>query len=57
MDDAILFLARFKNGALGSFEVTRSAAGYRCVTKLHDERFVMDQSIGGETHEITGDIS
>ncbi|MFD9627032.1 hypothetical protein [Peribacillus muralis] len=43
MDDAILFLALFKNGALRSFEATRSAAGYRCVTKLHEERFIMDQ--------------
>ncbi len=29
VDDATLFLARFKNGALGSFEATRFAAGRR----------------------------
>ncbi|CAM2924071.1 Gfo/Idh/MocA family oxidoreductase [Paenibacillus sediminis] len=30
VDDATLFLARFENGALGSFEATRFAAGQRC---------------------------
>jgi len=30
VDDATLFLARFANGALGSFEATRFAAGHRC---------------------------
>ncbi len=30
VDDATLFLARFANGALGSFEATRFAAGRRC---------------------------
>jgi predicted dehydrogenase len=30
VDDATLFLARFKNGALASFEATRFAAGHRC---------------------------
>ena len=29
VDDATLFLARFKNGALGSFEATRFAPGHR----------------------------
>ncbi|CAM4004782.1 Gfo/Idh/MocA family protein [Lederbergia lenta] len=29
VDDATLFLARFSNGALGSFEATRFAAGHR----------------------------
>jgi predicted dehydrogenase len=29
VDDATLFLARFENGALGSFEATRFAAGHR----------------------------
>lgn len=29
VDDATLFLARFDNGALGSFEATRFAAGHR----------------------------
>ena len=29
VDDATLFLARFKNGALGSFEATRFAAGHK----------------------------
>lgn len=29
VDDAALFMARFKNGALGSFEATRFAAGHR----------------------------
>lgn len=29
VDDATLFLARFNNGALGSFEATRFAAGHR----------------------------
>ncbi|XEC95611.1 Gfo/Idh/MocA family protein [Paenibacillus tarimensis] len=30
VDDATLFMARFGNGALGSFEATRFAAGHRC---------------------------
>ncbi|WP_336776853.1 Gfo/Idh/MocA family protein [Paenibacillus sp. MMO-58] len=30
VDDATLFLTRFDNGALGSFEATRFAAGHRC---------------------------
>jgi len=30
VDDATLFLARFSNGALGSFESSRFAAGHRC---------------------------
>ncbi|MCZ8513661.1 Gfo/Idh/MocA family oxidoreductase [Paenibacillus filicis] len=30
VDDATLFLSRFANGALGSFEATRFAAGHRC---------------------------
>ncbi|GAB2675914.1 Gfo/Idh/MocA family protein [Paenibacillus thermoaerophilus] len=30
VDDATLFLARFANGALGSFEATRFAGGHRC---------------------------
>lgn len=29
VDDATIFLARFKNGAIGSFEATRFAAGNR----------------------------
>ena len=29
VDDATLFLARFANGALGSFEATRFAPGHR----------------------------
>jgi predicted dehydrogenase len=30
VDDATLFLSRFKNGTLGSFEATRLAPGHRC---------------------------
>ena len=30
VDDATLFLAKFKNGALGTFEATRFATGNRC---------------------------
>ncbi|OMF38874.1 dehydrogenase [Paenibacillus sp. FSL H8-0548] len=30
VDDATLFMTRFANGALGSFEATRFAAGHRC---------------------------
>ncbi|WP_248928167.1 Gfo/Idh/MocA family protein [Paenibacillus hamazuiensis] len=30
VDDATLFLTRFENGTLGSFEATRFAAGHRC---------------------------
>ncbi|WP_138752236.1 Gfo/Idh/MocA family protein [Paenibacillus sinopodophylli] len=31
VDDATLFMARFMNGTLGSFETSRLAAGHRCV--------------------------
>ncbi|MGG1880315.1 Gfo/Idh/MocA family oxidoreductase [Paenibacillus cisolokensis] len=34
VDDATLFLARFENGALGSFEATRFAAGHRCTNSF-----------------------
>ncbi|MCL6456810.1 MAG: Gfo/Idh/MocA family oxidoreductase [Gorillibacterium sp.] len=34
VDDATLFLARFDNGALGSFESTRFAAGHRCTNSF-----------------------
>lgn len=34
VDDATLFLARFANGALGSFEATRYAAGHRCTNSF-----------------------
>ena len=34
VDDATLFLARFANGALGSFESTRFAAGHRCTNSF-----------------------
>ncbi|WP_438449382.1 Gfo/Idh/MocA family protein [Gorillibacterium sp. sgz5001074] len=34
VDDATLFLARFKNGALGSFEATRFAPGHRCTNSF-----------------------
>lgn len=34
VDDATLFMARFKNGALGSFEATRYAAGHRCTNSF-----------------------
>ncbi|MDQ0229236.1 Gfo/Idh/MocA family protein [Metabacillus malikii] len=34
VDDATLFLARFENGALGSFEATRYAAGHRCTNSF-----------------------
>lgn len=34
VDDATLFLARFKNGALGSFESTRFAAGHRSTNRF-----------------------
>ncbi|WP_282939899.1 Gfo/Idh/MocA family oxidoreductase [Paenibacillus sp. RC67] len=30
VDDATLFMSRFENGALGSFEATRFAPGHRC---------------------------
>ncbi|MFX3632303.1 MAG: Gfo/Idh/MocA family protein [Candidatus Pristimantibacillus sp.] len=30
VDDATLFMTRFENGTLGSFEATRFAAGHRC---------------------------
>jgi predicted dehydrogenase len=30
VDDATLFMSRFENGALGSFEATRYASGHRC---------------------------
>lgn len=34
VDDAALFMARFQNGALGSFEATRFAAGHRCTNSF-----------------------
>lgn len=34
VDDATLFLARFENGALGSFEATRYAGGHRCTNSF-----------------------
>ncbi|MCR8632293.1 Gfo/Idh/MocA family protein [Paenibacillus radicis (ex Xue et al. 2023)] len=34
VDDATLFLARFANGALGSFEASRFAAGHRCTNSF-----------------------
>jgi predicted dehydrogenase len=34
VDDATLFLTRFHNGALGSFEATRFAAGHRCTNSF-----------------------
>lgn len=34
VDDATLFMARFENGALGSFEATRFAAGHRCTNSF-----------------------
>lgn len=34
VDDATLFLTRFKNGALGSFEATRFASGHRCTNSF-----------------------
>ena len=34
VDDAVLFLARFKNGAIGSFEATRFANGRRNSNKI-----------------------
>ncbi|GIP26802.1 oxidoreductase [Paenibacillus sp. J23TS9] len=34
VDDATMFLARFENGALGSFEATRFAAGHRCTNSF-----------------------
>ncbi len=34
VDDATLFLARFENGALGSFEATRYASGHRCTNSF-----------------------
>ncbi|MGQ5394732.1 Gfo/Idh/MocA family protein [Paenibacillus sp. M.A.Huq-84] len=34
VDDATLFLARFGNGALGSFEASRFAAGHRCTNSF-----------------------
>jgi len=34
VDDATLFLARFGNGALGSFEATRYASGHRCTNSF-----------------------
>ncbi|MEC1525960.1 Gfo/Idh/MocA family oxidoreductase [Neobacillus niacini] len=34
VDDATLFLARFANGTLGSFEATRFAAGHRCTNSF-----------------------
>jgi predicted dehydrogenase len=34
VDDATLFMARFANGALGSFEATRFAPGHRCTNSF-----------------------
>ncbi|AEI42104.1 Gfo/Idh/MocA family protein [Paenibacillus mucilaginosus] len=34
VDDATLFLTRFANGALGSFEATRFAPGHRCTNSF-----------------------
>lgn len=34
VDDATLFLSRFKNGALGSIEATRFAPGHRCTNSF-----------------------
>jgi predicted dehydrogenase len=34
VDDATLFMARFRNGALGSFEATRFAPGHRCTNSF-----------------------
>lgn len=34
VDDATLFMARFANGALGSFESTRFAPGHRCTNSF-----------------------
>src|SRR6185312_10818417 len=34
VDDATLFLTRFSNGALGSFEATRFAPGHRCTNSF-----------------------
>ncbi|GGG21091.1 Gfo/Idh/MocA family protein [Paenibacillus abyssi] len=34
VDDATLFMTRFANGALGSFEATRFAAGHRCTNSF-----------------------
>ncbi|MFC0215267.1 Gfo/Idh/MocA family protein [Paenibacillus chartarius] len=34
VDDATLFMARFSNGALGSFEATRFAPGHRCTNSF-----------------------
>lgn len=34
VDDATLFLSRFTNGALGSFEATRFAPGHRCTNSF-----------------------
>jgi predicted dehydrogenase len=34
VDDATLFLAKFANGALGSFEATRFAPGHRCTNSF-----------------------
>jgi predicted dehydrogenase len=34
VDDATLFMSRFANGALGSFEATRFASGHRCTNSF-----------------------
>lgn len=34
VDDATLFMTRFENGALGSFEATRFAPGHRCTNSF-----------------------
>ena len=47
MDDATMFLARFKNGALGTFECTRFAAGRR-----NFNRFEINGSKGSLTFNL-----
>jgi len=47
VDDATLFLARFKNGALGSFEATRFAAGRR-----NHNRFEINGSKGSIVFDL-----
>jgi predicted dehydrogenase len=47
VDDATLFLARFKNGALGSFEATRFAAGRR-----NHNRFEINGSKGSLVFDL-----
>jgi len=47
VDDATLFLAKFKNGALGSFEATRFAAGRR-----NHNRFEINGSKGSIVFDL-----